>query len=221
MRLTRALLAAPLGAVLAAGVWSGTAVAADPEPPGLVADLCAAADIGQVNALLSANVDVGLPAGVRDAVDPTVAGGTLDEVQSRLGCAEQPPAEDTTEPGANDPGTDQPGDDDTGTGTDTPPADEPAFDNCVDAIAAGSIQPATRGVDPSYQEGLDVDGDGVSCEAGEATGGPAPGTGDDSTGTGSGSGDGSGTLGGNDSSGSSGSVDSIPRGSVDTGYAPR
>lgn len=221
MRLTRALLAAPIGALLAGGVWSGTAVAQDPEPPGLVADLCAAADLGQVNALLEANVDVGLPAGVRDAVDPTVAGGTLDEVQSRLGCAEQPPPDD----GTDEPGTDQPGDDNTGAGTDVPPAEQPVFDNCVDAIAAGSIQPATRGVDDSYQANLDPNGNGVSCEADETAGGSGNGTGD-GTGNGSGSGsdsgsDGSGTLGGDDSAGGSGSVDSIPEGSVDTGYAPR
>lgn len=216
----RALLAAPLAVVLAGSVWSGTALAQDPAPPdeeaGLAAQLCAAADIGEINALLGANLDVGLPAGVRDAVNPSIAGGSLDEVRSTLNCGATDPPDDGTEPGD---GTDDPGDDNTGAGTDVPPT-EPQFDSCVDAIAAGSIQPATRGVDDSYQANLDADGDGVSCEADETSGGPAPGTGDSGSGSGSGD-DGSGTLGGDDSTGGSGSVDSIPRGSVDTGYAPR
>ena len=130
---------------------------------------------------------------------PATAAGTLVQVQAAAGCT---PASEEPEP--------TPAPTETPAPTGEPSTDlDPPYESCAEAIADGAIVPAVRGFDDSYQPGLDSDGDGVACEAGEGTPAPTPAPTTDE--------DLPGTLGGSSGSGS-GTVDSVPSGSVDTGY---
>lgn len=190
----RLLLAPAIAASLLFGSYTGVAMA-QTQPPDLVEQLCAADDIDAVNELLAGDPTTELPDGVRDAADPARAAGPIEQVRDALGCETTTPTPDpTTEPPAP-------------TGTPEPPSDiDPPYESCAEAVADNAIVPAVRGVDAAYQANLDSDGDGVACEAGEGPAAPVAPS------------DEPGTLGGSSNSGSD-TVDSVPSGSVDTGYA--
>lgn len=162
-RRTGAALAA---SALTAALFGGTALpalAAEDDPPGLTAQLCGAADLGEVNALLSANLDVGLPSGVRDAVNPGVSALSLDQLRSTLGCATQP--DPTTEP-TDDPDTPNPGP--TGEPTGAPnPTDE---QSPTDRPSEPTVNPGpTGGPGDGPGAGVDTGGDATGGEGGDAT----------------------------------------------------
>lgn len=189
---TRSLLAAPAAAVLLLGIVGGTALAQ--EETGRSCETVQ-------SELAAAEADATLPVTIGGATLPNLAA-----VQSLYDSSKDVPALEATAAEAkaildavvrvellqqetttcvDDPGTTE------------PPADEdPPYESCAEAIEAGAIMPAVRGVNDSYQADLDADGDGVACEADEdtatpptsGTGGGGSGSDSDSSAGGSGSG---------------------------------
>lgn len=210
--LPAALAPAAVTATLLLGLFSGTALAGqDPPPTGPDSQECAALR-SQLNALrgeladaVAADNEAGLPQDSQAVVTlktrVEVTTGLADEACAPPEPTEdpEPPADETPEPSTEPPAGDE----------------DPPFETCAEAVAAGAIVPAVEGVNDSYQPDLDTDGDGTACEANEGQPtAPAPG-GDTGPGTGSDVGD----LDGLSSDDFDGPATSVPRGGVDTGWA--
>lgn len=206
---TRSLLAAPAVATLLLGIVGGTALAQEETGPGTQA----CTDATQVAIEAKAEAEgLGLELGVTiaeirrleahanaEAAAPKIAAveaALAAESDRAAACA---PPEETTEPSPTN---------------EAPPADEdpdtdPPYETCAEAIEAGEIVPAVRGINDNYQPNLDSDGDGVACEANEGTGTPPT--------------DNGGDTGSNDTSGGSGEfsqLDDVPSAAAETGGGP-
>lgn len=167
MTATRSLTRAAVTACTAAALLApaGVALAQDDPPPPSVAQLCAATDVPAVDALLAAAGSSDLAGQLKPLASLVVpadpdglqlnAGVQLTDVRTALRCDDNAPDAPTS----------------------TPAPDEPFYPDCAAAIAAG-VAPINRANgEPGYRPELDSDGDGVACEANEATAGggtPAP-----------------------------------------------
>lgn len=194
--LTRAASAAAAAAALLL-IPAGVAAAQDDTAAPSVPQLCAAADVQAVDALLAAAGTSDLAGPLKPLASLVVpaepdglqlnAGVQLADVRVALGC------DDSTEP------------------ADPPAPDEPFYPDCAAAIAAG-VAPINRANgEAGYRPELDSDGDGVACEANEsgAGGGAAPTTGPAPS------------SGGQDSSGGGFSqLDQVPSRAAETGGGP-
>lgn len=213
--LKQAMYAAPVGALLAAALWTGTAIAGEQDPEPTRSCETVSSELAEVQAAAALPVTLGaatfpdLDAVKSGLASDTVTDPLKSQLQAILDAAAKVDVLKQEQTTCTDEDTNTTEPEPTTTTTDPPAEDvDPPYETCAEAIDDGAIVPAIRGIDDTYQANLDADGDGTACEANE---GPATPTATD--------GDSSGTLGGSSSSsGGSGSIDSIPSGSVDTGY---
>lgn len=196
--MNRSLLAAPAVAALLIAGLTGVATA---QP---TADCTAMhQQLSALQAELAAAIAADNDAGAAEDSQAVITLKTQVEVTAGLvddNCTEPTSEPEPTE--SPEPTTEAPNPTETQSPADRP--SRPLYADCAEARSFGAAAIAEG--DPGYRAGLDSDGDGIACEDNDpGSAGNTSSSGDD-------------LLGGSNDS-NSGIVDSIPSGSVDTGYA--